>query len=140
MLIGGQPPPPAPEYPPGLSGPVLVEADLTAERLRGFASQAPATRLDGLLTRAVDRRRAGDAIAALVVRDATWIVVMSVGELKLDALASSYSGTGDVLLIGQNLELVADAYHRMVRLGSGIVTPRQTLPLPAGCENPVSGL
>ena len=130
VLVGGRPPASAPNYPPGLQGRELVEADLTASQLSELLDRAPAARLDGLLTRALGSRGAGDAIAALVARDGSWIVVMSVANLELDALASSYSGSGDILLIGRDLDLVAECYHRMMRSGPGIATPRRFLPLP----------
>lgn len=40
---------------------------------------------------------------------------------KLGGLASSYSGTGDIILIGKNKDDMLTAFHRVKELGGGMV-------------------
>jgi adenine deaminase len=54
---------------------------------------------------------------------------------KLQGLASSYSNTGDIILIGKNKYEMMNAFHRMVELGGGIVISEERrivleIPLP----------
>jgi adenine deaminase len=56
---------------------------------------------------------------------------------KLQGLASSYSNTGDIILIGKNKYEMMNAFHRMVELGGGIVISEERrivleIPLPLG--------
>lgn len=55
----------------------------------------------------------------------------------LSALASSFSSTGDIILIGKNKADILHAFHRMKELGGGIVMAENSqivceLPLPLG--------
>lgn len=54
---------------------------------------------------------------------------------KIQGLASSYSTTGDIILIGKNKDEMMNAFHRMVELGGGIVISEERrivleIPLP----------
>lgn len=54
---------------------------------------------------------------------------------KVQGLASSYSTTGDIILIGKNKYEMMNAFHRMVELGGGIVISEERrivleIPLP----------
>lgn len=54
---------------------------------------------------------------------------------KVQGLASSYSNTGDIILIGKNKYEMMNAFHRMVELGGGIVISEERrivleIPLP----------
>lgn len=59
----------------------------------------------------------------MIARDGTWRVntVVKGFANKLGGLASSYSGTGDIILIGKNKEDMLIAFHRVKELGGGIV-------------------
>ncbi|PFV72135.1 adenosine deaminase [Bacillus sp. AFS059628] len=59
----------------------------------------------------------------MIARDGTWRVntVVKGFANKLGGLASSYSGTGDIILIGKNKEDMLTAFHRVKELGGGIV-------------------
>lgn len=59
----------------------------------------------------------------MIARDGTWRVntVVKGFAKELGGLASSYSGTGDIILIGKNKEDTLTAFHRVKELGGGIV-------------------
>ncbi|KAA0787790.1 adenosine deaminase [Bacillus wiedmannii] len=59
----------------------------------------------------------------MIARDGTWRVntVVKGFAKKLGGLASSYSGTGDIILIGKNKEDMLTAFHRVKELGGGMV-------------------
>ncbi|HDR4423613.1 TPA: adenine deaminase [Bacillus cereus] len=59
----------------------------------------------------------------MIARDGTWRVntVVKGFANKLGGLASSYSGTGDIILIGKNKEEMLIAFHRVKELGGGMV-------------------
>lgn len=59
----------------------------------------------------------------MIARDGSWRVntVVKGFAKKLGGLASSYSGTGDIILIGKNKEDMLTAFHRVKELGGGMV-------------------
>ncbi|MED2841119.1 adenosine deaminase [Bacillus wiedmannii] len=59
----------------------------------------------------------------MIARDGTWRVntVVKGFAKELGGLASSYSGTGDIILIGKNKEDMLTAFHRVKELGGGMV-------------------
>ncbi|MCU5501635.1 amidohydrolase family protein [Bacillus wiedmannii] len=59
----------------------------------------------------------------MFARDGTWRVntVVKGFANKLGGLASSYSGTGDIILIGKNKEDMLTAFHRVKEIGGGMV-------------------
>lgn len=59
----------------------------------------------------------------VIARDGTWRVntVVKGFAKELGGLASSYSGTGDIILIGKNKEDMLTAFHRVKELGGGMV-------------------
>ncbi|MBP3970868.1 adenine deaminase [Bacillus sp. WL1] len=59
----------------------------------------------------------------MIARDGTWRVntVVKGFANKLGGLASSYSGTGDIILIGKNKEDMLTAFHRVKEIGGGMV-------------------
>ncbi|MED2325238.1 adenine deaminase C-terminal domain-containing protein, partial [Bacillus thuringiensis] len=59
----------------------------------------------------------------MIARDGSWRVntVVKGFANELGGLASSYSGTGDIILIGKSKEDMLTAFHRVKELGGGIV-------------------
>ncbi|HHK5544155.1 TPA: adenine deaminase C-terminal domain-containing protein [Bacillus thuringiensis] len=59
----------------------------------------------------------------MIARDGAWRVntVVKGFAKELGGLASSYSGTGDIILIGKNKEEMLTAFHRVKELGGGMV-------------------
>ncbi|PFZ23826.1 adenosine deaminase [Bacillus wiedmannii] len=59
----------------------------------------------------------------MIARDGTWRVntVVKGFAKELGGLASTYSGTGDIILIGKNKEDMLIAFHRVQELGGGMV-------------------
>ncbi|MEK4913241.1 adenine deaminase C-terminal domain-containing protein [Bacillus sp. FSL E2-8887] len=59
----------------------------------------------------------------MIARDGTWRVntVVKGFANKLGGLVSSYSGTGDIILIGKSKEDMLTAFHRVKELGGGMV-------------------
>ncbi|MES5893623.1 adenine deaminase C-terminal domain-containing protein [Bacillus cereus group sp. RP43] len=64
----------------------------------------------------------------MIARDGTWRVntVVKGFAKELGGLASSYSGTGDIILIGKSKEDMLTAFHRVKELGGGIVIAEKT--------------
>jgi len=64
-----------------------------------------------------------ECFLTMIARDGTWRVntVVKGFANKLRGLASSYSGTGDIILIGKNKEDMLTAFHRVKELGGGMV-------------------
>ncbi|WP_346988150.1 adenine deaminase C-terminal domain-containing protein, partial [Bacillus sp. SW7] len=59
----------------------------------------------------------------MIARDGTWrvnIVVKGFAK-ELGGLASSYSGTGDIILVGKRKEDMLTAFYRVKELGGGMV-------------------
>ncbi|PEX82921.1 adenine deaminase [Bacillus cereus] len=59
----------------------------------------------------------------MIARDGNWRVntVVKGFAKELGGLASSYSGTGDIILIGKSKEDMLTAFHRVKELGGGMV-------------------
>lgn len=59
----------------------------------------------------------------MIARDGTWRVntVVKGFAKELGGLASSYSGTGDIILIGKNKEDMLTAFRRVKEFGGGMV-------------------
>lgn len=59
----------------------------------------------------------------MIARDGTWRVntVVKGFAKELGGLVSSYSGTGDIILIGKSKEDMLTAFHRVKELGGGMV-------------------
>ncbi|PFN20368.1 adenine deaminase [Bacillus cereus] len=59
----------------------------------------------------------------MIARDGSWGVntVVKGFAKELGGLASSYSGTGDIILIGKSKEDMLTAFHRVKELGGGMV-------------------
>ncbi|MDJ1476371.1 adenine deaminase C-terminal domain-containing protein [Bacillus sp. LS15-K4] len=59
----------------------------------------------------------------MIARDGSWRVntVVKGFAKELGGFASSYSGTGDIILIGKNKEDMLTAFHRIKELGGGMV-------------------
>ncbi|PFJ58331.1 adenosine deaminase [Bacillus thuringiensis] len=59
----------------------------------------------------------------MIARDGTWRVntVVKGFAKELGGLASSYSGTGDIIFIGKNKEDMLTAFHRVKEIGGGMV-------------------
>jgi adenine deaminase len=116
---------------PALTGPPILRAEVTETILRDAAEFAPTVRLDGVISRKV-APSAGTpgATAFLVARDGCWMVSMNVANVHVTAIASSFTGTGDVLLLGSDFQKLAVAYERVLNMKGGIVTPECALSLP----------
>ena len=59
----------------------------------------------------------------MIARDGSWRVntVVKGFAIELGGLASSYSGTGDIILVGKRKEDMLTAFHRVKEFGGGIV-------------------
>ncbi|HDX9631521.1 TPA: adenine deaminase [Bacillus cereus] len=59
----------------------------------------------------------------MIARDGSWRVntVVKGFAKELGGLASSYSGTGDIILIGKSKEDMLTAFHRVKKIGGGMV-------------------
>lgn len=117
---------------------------LTSEPLRTATIKAadiidgcidgPAFRLEGIITRRAARsaRLPRDACyVAAVSRDGTRLVGAVVHGIDVPVLVSTFSGSGDVVLLGRDAEGLVDAYRRVVDLGGGLATEHHIVPLGA---------
>lgn len=115
-----------------LHSPPLVPADLDAQRLVDACLAGPAMRLEGVITRlapAVADLPPDASYVALIGRDGSWIVGGVLHGVTAAALASTYSGSGDVIVLGRDADAALAAYREVVSLGGGIATHARTLPL-----------
>jgi adenine deaminase len=119
-----------PSYPPGLRSRRIVSADLSPAALAEAQRHAPAVRLEGVITRASPLSEREGSLAALVAADGSWMVALHVINLQTRAVASSFTGSGDVLLLGQDHDALVETYQQLVSISGGIVTPEMTLELP----------
>ncbi|WP_242212885.1 adenine deaminase C-terminal domain-containing protein [Bacillus cereus group sp. BfR-BA-01383] len=64
-----------------------------------------------------------ESFLMMIARDGTWLVntVVKGFAKELGGLASSYSGTGDMILIGKSKIDMLTAFHRVKELGGGMV-------------------
>jgi adenine deaminase len=106
----------------------LTAAPLTAARLAEVCRAGPPIRLDGVLARRADTP--GDAYVALVSREGTWLCGTMIAGVDLRALATSLTGTQDVLLLGRDAEALVAAYERVLALGGAMACADDELPLP----------
>jgi adenine deaminase len=58
------------------------------------------------------------------------MVLMNVANIEVTAIVSSFTGTGDVLLLGSDFAQLVVAYERVVAMRGGIVTPEREMSLP----------
>lgn len=118
-----------------LEGGHLREATLDSEALHRVCRSAPAMKLEGVITRAApasDGPLPRDAcLAALISRSGDWISGTVLEGLSVTALASSFSGSRDVMVLGTDPDAMLAAYRRVVEMDGGIVTPGAELELAA---------
>lgn len=112
----------------------LTPATLDARTLSEVCRTAPAMELQGVITRAAPPVADGPlpvgvCFAALVSRAGDWISGTVLRGLSVPALASSYTGSRDILLLGRDPGAMMAAYHRVIEMGGGIVTPGAEIPL-----------
>ena len=73
---------------------------------------------------------------ALVARDGTAVTGATIDTFSCRAVASSLTGSIDILLIGHDPEAMLDAYRRVVGMGGGMACPGHELPMPVlGCHS-----
>lgn len=107
-------------------------ADLDAGRLVEACRAGPTMRLDGVITRlaaSTANLGADSSYVALVGRDGSWIVAGVLQGIAVPALVSTFSGSGDVVLLGQDADTLVAVYREVVSLGGGIGTGNHTVPL-----------
>lgn len=114
---------------------VLRRAPLDAEALERVCRAGPPMALQGVITRATDwspplELPSDASFLALVDRHGAWVTGTAIRGLGVAALASSFSGSGDVLLMGRDPHDMLGAYDRLLELGGGIVTAGGEVPLP----------
>lgn len=115
-----------------LHPPSFQPADLNPDQLTDTCLAGPSFRFDGVITRLAPRTGGlphDGSYIALVARDGSWLVGGVVHGVAVNALASTFSGSGDVVVLGRDPESVLDAYRRVVSIGGGIATPARTVPL-----------
>jgi adenine deaminase len=118
-----------------LHAPPFQPAELSPRQLVGICLAGPAMRLEGVITRLAPAADPADGLApdasyaALIARDGSWIVGGVVHGLPVTALASTFSGSGDVIVIGRDPEAALAAYREVLAGGGGIATHARTVPL-----------
>lgn len=115
-----------------LHPPAFELADLDSRRFVEACLAGPAMRFEGVITRLVPTAAElppDASYVALVARDGSWIVGGVGHGLAVTALASTFSGSGDVVVIGRDPDAALAAYQRVVSLGGGIATNARTVPL-----------
>src|SRR5262249_55918182 len=91
----------------------------------------PGVELHGVIARGASAQTHGEARwCALVSRDGRTISGTRLYGLDVDALATTHTGSRDVLLIGRDAATLVELYRTVVGLGGGMACPGATLPLP----------
>lgn len=110
----------------------LRRAPLTAALLADVCRSGPRVRFQGIVTRpATDKDANGsDTLVALVGAGGNWICGMTAVNLDVAALASTFTGSRDVLLIGHDLDQLLGCYAQVVDAGGGLATPGHFVGLP----------
>ena len=119
-----------PVYSEGIEATHFRRANLNALDLQTAALNSPTVQLDGVITRLTKAQPGSSSMAVLLARDGRWMVAVNVSNVRVPALASSFTGTGDVLLLGDDPKKLIAAYDKLVEIQGGIVTPTRILPLP----------
>ena len=105
-------------------------ARLDAARLAALGAAGPVLRMHGAFARHDPGVGPGPTLLALVARDGRWVVATTVHGLELEAVASTFTGSGDVLLIGHDPAALLTAHAEVVRLGGGMSGPGARVALP----------
>lgn len=105
---------------------------LGADVLERLCESAPPLKLHGVLARrAPAAARAGRAaLLALVARDGSWAVGTTIDDIDVRGVASTFTGSRDVLLVGRDPGAMLGAYAEVVRLGGGMACPGASIALP----------
>jgi adenine deaminase len=93
---------------------------LTAEQLRERCHEAPPLRRHGAFARLEPGGERGGTLAMLAARDGRWTTATTLHGLDLEGVASTYTGSGDVLLLGRDPEAMLAAHARVAAYGGGM--------------------
>jgi adenine deaminase len=93
---------------------------LTAEQLRARCEDAPPLRRHGAFARLEPGGERGGTLAVLAARDGRWTTATTLHGLDLEGVASTYTGSGDVLLLGRDPEAMLAAHARVAGYGGGM--------------------
>ena len=112
----------------------LLEAPLGVAELRMVCEAGPAIRLEGIITRLVppDSTRRSDAYAALIDRKGRWVVGAQLLGVSTTALASAFTGSGDILLLGCDEAAMVELYRGMVASGPSVTDGTTVINLDRG--------
>lgn len=108
----------------------LGQGELTPAILADVCTNGPRVRFDGVVTRTVEGGVDVGTAVALVSARGDWLCGMQAVNLDVPALASTFTGSRDVLLIGRDLEQLVACYQQVVGAGGGMATTTQFVPLP----------
>lgn len=110
----------------------LLPAELSSHVLVEECISGPRAQLQGIITRRVEPSGAvstDTCHVALIARDGTWMVGGTIEGLEISALASTFTGSGDVVLLGRDAAMLVELYRRVVDRGGGIATQNCLLAL-----------
>jgi adenine deaminase len=108
----------------------IAPVRLRADELRARCSDAPPLRLHGAFARLEPSGERGGTLAVLVARDGTWTTATTLHGLELEGVASSYTGSGDVLLLGRDPDAMLTAHAQVAACGGGMAGSGTVVPLP----------
>lgn len=95
---------------------------LDAASLCAICDRGPIVEFDGIVTRATSAEDGRDITsnAALVSRDGTWATGMRLSGPAPRSFASTFTGGGDVLLVGADPDALVASYRDVVHRGGGL--------------------
>ena len=114
-------------------GPPLHIDGITARPVAGITARPGAADGPGAAAGPVAADGPGAAAwvyVALVARDGRSIVGTTIDSLDTCAVASSLTGSADVLLMGRDPEAMIESYLRVVQMGGGLACPGDALAMP----------
>jgi adenine deaminase len=109
---------------------LIAPLNLSAEQLRARCEDAPPLRRHGAFARLEPGGARGDTLALLAARDGTWTTATTLHGLDLEGVASSYTGSGDILLLGRDPDPMLTAHAQVASYGGGMAGAGTGVPMP----------
>jgi adenine deaminase len=103
---------------------------LSADELRARCFDAPPLRRQGAFARLEPSGERGETLAVLAARDGSWTTATTLHGLDLEGVASTYTGSSDVLLLGRNPEAMLAAHAQVASFGGGMAGGGAGVPMP----------
>ncbi len=108
----------------------LAPLRLRADELRDRCHAAPPLRRQGPFARLHPGAGRGRTLAVLAARDGSWTTATTLHGLDVEGVASTFTGSGDVLLLGRDADALLAAHAAVAAAGGGMAGGGVTVPMP----------